>query len=98
MEEKKMRALMVKSELEDINGIIVLVGEDKINTDILREKVKESLIDWAGEPPCEVDGEELDSINQSILEDYNKAVENLVQFKDAEYLDCYFYYGFIDIV
>ena len=98
MEEKKMRALMVKSELEDINGTIVLVGEDKINTDILREKVKESLIDWAGDPPREVDGEELDDVDQSILEDYNNAVENLVQFKNAEYLDCYFYYDFIKVV
>ena len=72
--------------------------DDKINTDILRDRVKQSLIDWAGEPPCQKDGEELDDIDQSILEDYNKAVENLVQFKDAEYLDCEFYYDFIDIL
>ena len=98
MEQTKIRALQVESELDGINGVIVLVGEDKINTDILREKVKESLIDWAGEPPCEKEGEELDCIDQSVLDDYNNAVENLVQFKDAEYLDCHFYYEFIDII
>lgn len=96
MKEKNVLVLCCDNNLDGYNAVIAKVNEDKFGSQELKDYLKTTLSYYGGEPPCVKDGEELDVLDKQILDDFNVAVENLSQMKDAEYLDCQFSYQRID--